>query len=304
MELIKDYNFYKNCLKYIHINESWDFNNAVKNKLTRYNTFEDYLKSIHIHIRNTHVNYKRLYEQLLNRYYIDYLNGPLNLYESFTQYDLYEGLTFSYPPGTFAKYLYNKYETIQNIDTTDTGKILIHCFIKDNKILKDSISKSDLNLGGYFLEREGIDKKYNQFYFLLYAPKYDFFDYTDYVYNDLNGIVYHITKKAYVDKIIKYGLVPKSKNKGCIHPDRIYVLCEQPLSKYKFFAKDLYKNDGDIYCLLKINLKQHILYIHNKTQLKFLNDPNVPLDIDNIPVAFYTYENISPNCVEYICDLN
>lgn len=232
------------------------------------------------------------------------MTGPLNLYESCTQYDLYEGLTFSYPPGTFAKYLYNKYENIQNIDTTDTGKILIHCYIKDGEILKNNISKSDLSLGGYFLEREGIDKIYKQFYFLLYAPIYDFFDYTDYIYNDLDGIVYHITKKKYVDKIIKYGLVPKTSNKGCIHPDRIYVLSTQPIEKYKFFVNDLYKSDKDnIYCLLKINLKQHLIYLHNKTKLKFLNDPNVTIGFNNIPIAFYTCENISPNCIEYICDL-
>lgn len=209
MELIKDQNFYEDCLKHIHINESWNFNFDVKNKLKRYNTFEEYLNDIHIHTRNN-VNYKKLYEQLLHRYYIDYLNGPFNLYESFTQYDLYN-------------------------------------------------SNHDVN-------------------------------YSDYIYDDLTGIVYHITKTKYVDKIIKYGLVPKSANKGCIHPDRIYVLSEQPMTKYKFFANDLYNSDKDdsTYCLLKIKLKQHILYLHNKTKLKFLNDPNVTVGPNNMPVAFYT----------------
>lgn len=49
-------------------------------------------------------------------------------------------------------------------------------------------------------------------------------EYTEGIYHEscLNGIVYHITKKKHVSKILKIGLVAKSENKGIIYPERIY----------------------------------------------------------------------------------
>lgn len=94
--------------------------------------------------------------------------------------------------------------------------------------------------------------------------------------------LYHITDKKYLDKILKIGLVPKSKPKLTFHPDRIYLgdleVLETIIDTYlEYVANPV---------LLKIDI----------TGLKLSRDNNAtqPTDDKSEGIAYFTSENISP----------
>jgi RNA:NAD 2'-phosphotransferase (TPT1/KptA family) len=78
--------------------------------------------------------------------------------------------------------------------------------------------------------------------------------------------LYHVTNSRYLDKILKIGLIPKSKNKRVHHPDRIYfgyteIGCRnlilqfnkdasdnnKPIQKWSVLEIDTYSLDLTIY---------------------------------------------------------
>lgn len=66
-----------------------------------------------------------------------------------------------------------------------------------------------------FLDVDNIG--YNSVYILRFEAKFD----TEWIPE--SRYLYHITSKGFLNKILKTGLVPKSKNKLSKHPDRIYM---------------------------------------------------------------------------------
>jgi hypothetical protein len=100
--------------------------------------------------------------------------------------------------------------------------------------------------------------------------------------------LYHVCNKQNLNKILKIGLVPKSKNKITSHPERIYLLqnindAYRLIKKFEF--NDLVNNIKNEYIILKIKINNNI---------KLYNDPNH----DN--VGYYTYENIHKNDIEIL----
>ena len=78
-------------------------------------------------------------------------------------------------------------------------------------------------------------------------------DVTDKVYRE-NNYLYHITKRNKLDKILRFGLQPKSQSKKAYHPERVYLLSENiPYNTLKKYKKQL---DGDV--ILKIDLSKTI----------------------------------------------
>jgi len=100
-----------------------------------------------------------------------------------------------------------------------------------------------------------------------------------------DGFLYHISSEANLPKILKNGLVPKSKSKKVYHPERIY------------FTKDI--NDS---LLLKSQFEEHfnnkmvILKISTKglKDFKLYNDP----DYSNYGV--FTLDNIPPQNINQL----
>jgi hypothetical protein len=110
-------------------------------------------------------------------------------------------------------------------------------------------------------------------------------------------VLYHITPTNNVEKILKMGLCPKSKNSKTFFPDRIYVLSEYILKKeIEFLALELkkYHNDKSIengYSLLTIDV--------NKIP------KNVNFRIDgNTNGGFWTYDVIPPDCIVGVEEIN
>lgn len=95
-----------------------------------------------------------------------------------------------------------------------------------------------------------------------------------------NGIpLYHVTEKIYLNKILKDGLIPKTKSKLTYHPERIY-LTNNPISAMEIF--NIFKDGG--YIKDPIMLKIDTFDLYNK----FMVDRQFPGGI-------YTYDNIPPN---------
>lgn len=93
--------------------------------------------------------------------------------------------------------------------------------------------------------------------------------------------LYHTTDSKNLEKIMKSGLIPKSKNTRSFYPDRIYL---SPNIKYMDTIRNQLQGDkGGEYVNLRIKNKGYKLY----KDVRF-------------PGGFYTYDNIHPDDIEVI----
>ncbi len=134
--------------------------------------------------------------------------------------------------------------------------------------------------------------KYSEKYFkitITFDSKFDE------VYTAINKFMYHITNDVYLQKILKNGLVPKSKKKLSTHPDRIY-LCET-IEDCKYLMNKMYivdsygnfnnnkTNKDEKYSILKIDVEG--------LDIKIRKDPNYSK-------GCYITRNIAPDRIVII----
>lgn len=96
--------------------------------------------------------------------------------------------------------------------------------------------------------------------------------------------IYHVTGKKYLSKILKNGLIPKTKNKITGHPDRIYLTDKIESAKQ---IATIFKT-GDFMAepiLLRISVW--------KLFIKYMTD-------QQFPDGFYTTQNIPPQNIEVL----
>jgi hypothetical protein len=100
---------------------------------------------------------------------------------------------------------------------------------------------------------------------------------------DFNGeYLYHTTDSKNLDKILKYGLIPKSKNTRSFYPERIYLSPNEDW--VSSIRQELVGDKGGEYINLRIkNFKGLSLY----KDVRFKG-------------GFFTYDNISPKYIELI----
>jgi len=108
---------------------------------------------------------------------------------------------------------------------------------------------------------------------------------------------YHATDKAFLDKILKIGLTPRSKSKESWHPERIYVVTNKAaLSK---LGADLSRSEG------KRTARPVILKIDAKSlpdNVKFYVDPNFWV-AGTRHKGYFTHANIPPSAIKDVEDL-
>jgi hypothetical protein len=229
----------------------------------------------------------------------------LKIYENLVERPidvLSEGLECSYNPDTVIEQLYRWYETILHIRKIfrkdDSKKIEI--------LISNPLTKEKLQMFYRFLSQMGYyiasyktkfpskeDYKWNEETFLnLDYTKLPIMIYIEAKYDCRATIespkLYHVCRQVNLEKILKIGLVPKSKEKISNHPERIYLskyLKDAELIKKMF--EDRYPNE--IFCMLEISLKD----IKNE-KMGFMEDPNFPKK------GIYTYSNIPPNAIKEI----
>lgn len=205
------------------------------------------------------------------------------LYENYKQNQekLYEGLIKTYPVKSTIKKLENSGYVADYIHQSNHTKTIIVLYDKSeyNNIKKIMALYGWYEQGIYKIR--GID-------WIYFLPKFGL-DATNDVYQN-NMIIYHITNDHYIDKILKFGLQPRSQFKiEKEHPERIYCTINDPIDN-KNFIKHLYSK-------MRANDVKNIenLYIL-KIDLSKCEDKN--FYYDNITAnGVYTHENIPPHCI-------
>ena len=235
-------------------------------KLFKYNKYNDYLlnysyedflenpidvfgnKIIYENIINNKNNNKKdnndiyrylelVYEGFFQGYYCD-------MYDKY-QYLLYESLLKSYDPQKLGKELNKKFKKyIKRIDIISFDRLTKNIIIKFyNKFDTSNIEyQSLLNLYNYY-ESKNVDNK-----IITLSPRISE-DMSDKVYNEANGIVYHICPNYVVNKILENGLRPKGGKNSKIyknrvwHPKSIYVIFDKVNDDIKNYFKEEIEND-------------------------------------------------------------
>jgi len=98
-----------------------------------------------------------------------------------------------------------------------------------------------------------------------------------------NRIFYHVTKKEIADKIMKEGLLPKSKSKRSYYPQRIFM--SKTLQGAEDILPQLKREDNGEYVILKVVIPENI-DIYKDTRYKqegvYVLDPIRPDNIELI----------------------
>jgi hypothetical protein len=203
-------------------------------------------------------------------------------------------------------------EKLSTINTNSVGIISIKlndvCYINNFKLHLDVLNDILINEFGWFpseieiLNLHGTIKKdkYNEEYIL---DKFSYFKDLTIKYEakyDKESIIpkklYHLSIQEYENKILKNGLVPKSKSKLTRTLDRIYLSdtqdgCFKLVNQMKFIYFNNPKKD-------LINTKWIIYEIDtDKTNISLYKDPNYTN-------GYYTTDNISPNSIKIVSKEN
>lgn len=235
----------------------------------------------------------------LDYQFIKYLQGDeYDMYNKYQQL-LYESLLKSYDTKKFVTALNKKFkEYIFKIELINTSDIVNSIRIKFKKEfdITNKEYQSLLNLYNYY-ESKNIDNK-----IITLSPRISE-DMSDKVYNESNGIVYHICPNYVVNKILENGLRPKGGKNSKIyknrvwHPKSIYVIFDKVDNNTKNYFKQEIENDkitneydnndlsnNDV-TILKIDLNKY------DRKLKFYKDTLGGKSF------IYTKEYIPPQCI-------
>ena len=194
-----------------------------------------------------------------------------------------------------------------------------------------------IRLMGYFVANtsegklKGTDgEQYDVVWFTVH-PKY-IVEVTDQIYNNTDGILYHLTLRRNKEKILKNGFIPRnSKSYVDNYPDRVYLFTRMPpdnfqarvdefattrkkqyrkileqarddyntgkISKEKYNYIVNHRYDYRDWIIVEVNIKDHRSYIPGDkvTQYRFFDDPRC--------AGIFTYENIDPLCINIIGDV-
>lgn len=230
---------------------------------------------------------------------MDRLHKYNNFIKYFKPFEINEGLIKSQDPAT-AIQLLSKLILGKNIIATiipNNGTILVNC----QQINKEQIVfmfKIISNLG-YFVSMYYFNNVWNKFdeeCTINILPSISNVDFIIEAKFDVciktPDMMYHATEQNYVNKILKIGLTPKSKNKISNHPPRIYLTSTiNNAIVFARFAKSIHGNDMTI---LEINMKE----IRPITRFN--------ADVENIKIykdvnygkVFYTLDNIPPDLIK------
>lgn len=255
---------------------------------------------------NNYQNNNSLYNTYINRKY-GFTETQANYYSY-----IFEGLIYTWSYNNFMHIFNNKFKTIEYIleplknnyvnNINPLLQLLLYKADYDN--FKNNIFNF-IQLAGYFISKtEKLTQENTEVYLLIIEPKY-IVNASEFIYEQCNGILYHLCPLKIYKKIISQGLITKSHNKISNHPDRVYMFRSDRLNpdndmQLKQQINSLFKNNDNTYrvndnllnnnhkldiALLKIDLKQY-----SKLKYILFYDPNHR-------DAVFSNESISPNCI-------
>jgi len=207
-----------------------------------------------------------------------------------SQKKLYEGLITSYPIENVIKFINksgilnggkiwkeSEYNTFENTILNDLYSFCI--VLEGNKINEEEINKLMDSYGYYQNGKINIDNgniKYS------YLPKFDV-DVSQFI-KIYFPILYHVTLKQKLPKIMQQGLCPKdSNNQNFKHPSCVFLSTNKQTALDLFKKEEYGMNEKGEYVLLSVHITETSGY-------KFFFDQRV----EN---AVYTYDNIHPQFI-------
>ena len=221
------------------------------------------------------------------------LNILLEVYKEEYELNLKEGLIKTTNIGKTLNILEKKYSS-KFIFTKSKNSFYIKTFSTDINTLLNGVIKDANNLGWFpsFMETEEYTGKWDEKYFKEGEIKLRFeAKFNEEIVEKIPEILYHITPTQNSDKILKIGLVPKSRSKASYHPDRVYL--SKDLKDIENLGEMFYQKTGvKDWSVLKIETD----FVPGD-YLKLYTDPNYTQ-------GYYTLNNIPPQAIEKIKDIN
>lgn len=226
-------------------------------------------------------------------HHVNFLNPVTRL----MKHDLHEGLIKTYPLNKTIQYIKEYFKLsdkeIYPIDATNgREQIAIIVPIIGNNL---ELVKKAFALCGYYLGYPKEDElEDGKIYELQFEKKYE-----ENILEKLRKnekVIYHVTPIYNVGKIKKIGLTPKSKNSVFWYPERIYFVVGSVKSIVNDVATALdsvstNKINNGKYAVIEVGLDKIPEHV------KFYIDANAPYSI-------YTYDNISPNAITDIHEID
>ena len=220
-------------------------------------------------------------------------DNPLTMPEEIKNSPLMEGYFKTYPPEKVEKYLkerYGKYAYVDRYENDNGVEVFRIGIYNDEDGIK--VVDKDMSLCGYFPSMKEIK---GEMIYMFYEPRHQ--NKVNELVND-EEYIYHLTPSNKVGKILQNGLCPKTNNKKFNYPGRIYFFLHEPekddclLLMKQFYLEDV-KNQNKVaykgpYTLLRIDTEQI-------KGVNFSYDPNAY-------ECIYTYDNISPEAIEVVCE--
>ena len=259
-------------------------NRYIKKNSANY-TFEDYCEDNSI---SDDMIDNSVHEDFVDFNWSFVRHRPYYLYKS----KIYETLLKSYDSNKlyneilkkYGQYIVDKYSAYKDKSTV---KSIILIYKYSSKFTKEDEFQHLLNLYNYFITYDDINN--HELHLEPNVPD----DCTEFIYNDCNGILYHVTNKyIYEEKIKKFGLKPKTATYRYF-PERVFYVAgtnKKDIVDNIEFVKDILKDD-DIYkkyemIILKVDLNKY------KNKVSIFKDNGMEND------SYWCGEYIPPYCIE------
>lgn len=229
----------------------------------------------------------------------EYDGEPIDISYLFEKEYLVEGLITTYPKDKVKNMLVKEFKLDPSqIYFYKRGKThLIAIILYSNSATKEVIGNitNRMNSCGYFLcQNYKAHPTIKNVGAIVFEPKFT---------NDVSEEVrescrylFHCTPTKYVQKIMKNGLIPKSKNTLYLYPDRIFLMKGDTLKSHQkevLKAVQYIRNLGisfeDKYSLLTIDVSKI------PDDVMMYNDPNAE-------DAIFVYDNIPPSAIVKVED--
>ena len=231
--------------------------------------------------------------------------------EDETEQKLYKGLISSYSPKTLTNAI-KAIDPVCDVDYKLSSPDTMLIIFKDQDNLKIDKILHKIKACGWFpvgvdiinkktkrsllpsaTEMKNIDKNLLKSSSLtnidlrLYIEAKFSLEVTEYVLKNHNQL-YHVTQTNYVEKIMKIGLLPKTKTKLGNHPDRIYLALDiKSADDFKSNIENLEDFKDKDFTLLKIDIS----FFKGSTSKKLYLDPQF------LRGGVFTLSNIKPEFI-------
>jgi len=207
---------------------------------------------------------------------------------------------------------------IKTYSTDETIRVILKTFNDDEK-KNLSINKEDDKVGGYYFDFY-ISKNAEDFQKLIYkvGQVMNTCGYTESLKNENENLIwlryqmkfnklvnvkqwhyiYHATSKRHLEKIMKYGLSPRSNNSCFSYPPRVYFVYGTDNTTILQSVKNTLRNVENSRENLSNRIKNENEYVVLRIDTSKLNDNIRFYQDQDYKLGIFTYENIPPSCIE------